>query len=157
MRICIFYSWQSEYEDDCKRFIGAAIKVAVDELNAEQNVFEYYVVRGGGGLKGSQEINVQIDNALRYEACLVVSDYTHIGQLPTKDGDGKWIKRRALPNPNVIDETARAKERVGMMQIIKVNNMFYGDYKENIEMYFEILRDSLLAIIFIKKRRMQSL
>jgi hypothetical protein len=36
MKICIFYSWQSEYEDDCKRFIGAAIKAAVNELNAEQ-------------------------------------------------------------------------------------------------------------------------
>ena len=138
MKICIFYSWQSEYEDDCKRFIGAAIKAAVNELNAEQTIFEYYVVRGGGGLIGSQEINVQIDNALRYEACMVVSDYTHIGQLPTKDGEGKWIKRRALPNPNVIDETARAKERVGTMQIIKVNNTYYGDYKENIDMYFDI-------------------
>ena len=138
MRICIFYSWQSEYEDDCKKFIGTAIKEAVNELNAEQTVFEYYVVRGGGGLKGSQEINEQIDNALRSEACLVVSDYTHIGPLPTKDRDGKWTKRRALPNPNVIDETARAKERVGTMQIIKVNNAYYGDYKDNIEMYFDI-------------------
>lgn len=138
MKICIFYSWQSEYEDECKEFIGMAISNAVNELNAEQSVFEYYVVRGGGGLKGSQEINEQIDNALRFEACLVVSDYTHIGPTPTKDGDGKWIKIRALPNPNVIDETARAKERVGTKQIIKVNNTYYGDYKRNIEMYFDI-------------------
>lgn len=138
MKICIFYSWQSDYEDDCKKFIGKAIYTAKDELNKEQKVFEYYIVRGGGGLVGSQEINEQINNALKYEACVVVSDYTHIGQQPEKDKEGHWIKKRALPNPNVIDETARAKERVGTKQIIKVNNVFYGDYKENIEMYFDI-------------------
>ena len=137
MRICIFYSWQSDYEDDCKRFIGRALNNAVNELNAEQQVFEYYVVRGGGGLVGSQEINAQINDALRYEACIVVSDFTHVGSSPTKDWEGKWVKRRALPNPNVIDETARAKERVGTMQIIKVNNTFYGDYGVNIEMFFD--------------------
>ncbi len=138
MKICIFNSWQSDYQDDCKMFIGDALKQAVEELNSEQKEFEYYVVNGGGGLKGSQEINVQIDNALKYEACLVVSDYTHVGPLPQKDNEGNWIKKRALPNPNVIDETARAKERVGTMQIIKVCNTFYGNYRKNIEMYFDI-------------------
>ena len=138
MRVCIFYSWQSDYEDDCKRFIGRALNNAVKELNTEQQVFEYYVVRGGGGLVGSQEINAQINDALKYEACIVVSDFTHVGALPTKDGEGKWMMRRALPNPNVIDETARAKERVGTMQVIKVNNSFYGEYGTNIEMFFDI-------------------
>lgn len=138
MKICIFYSWQSDYEDDCKRFIGRALNHAVKELNAEQHVFEYYVVRGGGGLIGSQEINAQINDALKYEACIVVSDFTHVGAFPVKDGEGKWIKRRALPNPNVIDETARAKERVGTMQVIKVNNTYYGEYDVNVEMFFDI-------------------
>lgn len=138
MDICVFYSWQSDYPDDCKQFIGKAINEAVSELNEEQQVFNYYVVRGGGGLIGSQEINEQIDNALRFEACLVISDYTHVGAKPQKNSEGEWIKRRALPNPNVIDETARAKERVGTKQIIKVNNTFYGDYNKNIEMYFDI-------------------
>lgn len=138
MKICIFYSWQSDYEEDCQQFIGASLKAAVDELNNEQNGFEYYIVRGGGGLVGSQEIKEQIDNALRYEACIVVSDYTHVGPLPEKDKEGRFIKRRALPNPNVIDETARAKERVGTKQIIKVNNTYYGNYRTNISMYFDI-------------------
>lgn len=138
MRICVFYSWQSDYEDDCKRFIGRALNNAVKELNSEQQVFEYYVVRGGGGLVGSQEINAQINDALKYEACIVVSDFTHVGAAPTKDGEGKWVKRRALPNPNVIDETARAKERVGTMQIIKINNNYYGEYDVNVQMFFDI-------------------
>ena len=137
MKICVFYSWQSDYEDDCKRFIGRALKDAIKELNAEQQSFEYYIVRGGGGLVGSQEINAQISDALKYEACIVVSDFTHVGAQPTKDSEGKWIRRRALPNPNVIDETARAKERVGTMQIIKVNNIYYGDYNANIDMFFD--------------------
>ncbi len=138
MDICIFYSWQSDYEDDCKQFIGSSLETAVDELNKEQKEYEYYIVRGGGGLVGSQEINEQIDNALRYEACIVVSDYTHVGPLPEKDKEGGYIKRRALPNPNVIDETARAKERVGTKQIIKVNNTYYGNYRTNISMYFDV-------------------
>lgn len=138
MRICVFYSWQSDYEDDCKRFIGRALNNVVKELNAEQQVFEYYVVRGGGGLVGSQEISAQINDALKYEACIVVSDFTHVGAAPTKDGDGKWEMRRALPNPNVIDETARAKERVGTMQVIKINNAFYGEYGVNVQMFFDI-------------------
>ena len=89
MKICIFYSWQSDYEDDCKRFIGRALKDAVNELNA-QHLFEYYVVRGGGGLVGSQEINAQINDVLKYEACIVVSDFTHVGAPPVKDEYGKW-------------------------------------------------------------------
>lgn len=138
MDICVFYSWQSDYEDDCKQFIGSSLETAVDELNKEQKEYEYYIVRGGGGLVGSQEINEQIDNALRYEACMVVSDYTHVGPLPEKDKEGRYIKRRALPNPNVIDETARAKEKVGTKQIIKVNNTYYGNYRTNISMYFDV-------------------
>lgn len=64
MKICIFYSWQSEYEDDCKKFIGKVLKKANNELNKEQNRFEYYIVRGGGGLVGSQILQHAHERAL---------------------------------------------------------------------------------------------
>lgn len=151
MKICIFYSWQSDYEDDCKKFIGKALEKANNELNKEQNRFEYYIVRGGGGLVGSQKVDEQIDNVLKYEAGIVVSDFTHVGSQPEKDKDGKWIKTRALPNPNVIEETTKAKERIGVTQIIKVNNTFYGDYKENIDIHFDIQNERFpLAYSFHK-------
>lgn len=137
MDICIFYSWQSDYREDCTSFIEKALNRAVKELNKQQN-YNYYIERGGGGLKGSEDINMHIDEVLKYEACIIVSDFTHIGQMPEQNADGTWIKKRGLPNPNVVDETARAKERIGAKQIIRVNNTYYGDYNTNIEMYFDI-------------------
>ena len=119
MDICIFYSWQSDYREDCTSFIEKALNRAVKELNKQQN-YNYYIERGGGGLKGSEDINMHIDEVLKYEACIIVSDFTHIGQMPEQNADGTWIKKRGLPNPNVVDETARAKERIGAKQIIRV-------------------------------------
>lgn len=138
MRICIFYSWQNDYKVDCDRFIGRSIEKAIIELNRRQNKYEYYLERGGGGLVGSEDLNNHINKVINYEANIVISDFTHVGPKPKKDDKGKWIKQRALPNPNVIDETARCKEKVGASQIIRVSNSYYGDYNTNIDMYFDI-------------------
>ena len=53
MDICIFYSWQSKYRNNCDKIITKALDNAVNELNKEQKEFFYTVERGGGCIKRS--------------------------------------------------------------------------------------------------------
>ena len=57
MDICIFYSWQSKYRNNCDKIITKALDNAVNELNKEQKEFFYTVERGGGDVIGSEHID----------------------------------------------------------------------------------------------------
>ena len=48
MEICIFYSWQSKYRENCDKIIGKALNDAIKEINKEQDDYHYYIERGGG-------------------------------------------------------------------------------------------------------------
>ena len=43
MEICIFYSWQSKYRENCDKIIGKALNDAIKELNKEQDDYHYYI------------------------------------------------------------------------------------------------------------------
>ena len=74
MKICVFYSWQGMDTSYCDRIIDKAIDKAIDELNAENPDLQYEKMRGGGGVVGSQDITDRIDEAIRYEANIAISD-----------------------------------------------------------------------------------
>ena len=148
MEICIFYSWQNQYKDFCDRIIGKALEKAVKELKSESPNPTYTILRGGGGLIGSEDITDGINRALECTANIVVADYTNTGTKPRYNKTtNEWKKVRCAPNANTIYETSKAEARLGKKQIIKVYNKSYGDCDLNMDMPFDIiLGDIELAI-----------
>ena len=135
MEICIFYSWQNEFRQQCDVIISAALENAKDVLNSEQKEFQYRILRGGGELVGGQDLDDKIEKAIKYEANILVSDYTNTVVPPSDMIKGQKVK--AHPNTNVVEETRMAKDYIGKKQVIKVCNVAYGDYRKNIDMNFD--------------------
>lgn len=133
MDICIFYSWQSEYEDNCKKIIGKALDKAVSELNKEQKDYSYYVKRGGGDVVGEIDITEAIDRAIKYEADIALVDFTHNGILPKCESEtGEWKKQKWMPNPNATNEHGKLVMALGEKQVFKVYNTAYGEVDVNL-------------------------
>lgn len=142
MEICIFYSWQNQYKDFCDRIIGKALEKAVKELKSESPNPTYTILRGGGGLIGSEDITDGINRALECTANIVVADYTNTGAKPRYNKTtNEWKKVRCAPNANTIYETSKAEARLGKKQIIKVYNKSYGDCDLNMDMPFDIRQE----------------
>lgn len=142
MEICIFYSWQSRYyKENCDTIIRSALDKAARKLNRDQKTYHYWIRRGGGNVVGSGEITTKIEESLRYEANIIVSDYTHIGPQPVFDAERqKWEIVEALVNMNVVVETTKGSAYLGAKgnnQVIKVNNASYGAYGVNLNVNFD--------------------
>lgn len=117
MDICIFYSWQSKYKECCDNIIQKALDLATQELNDTQSEFVYRVLRGGGDTVNSQEISSKIDYELKYEANIIVSDFTNVFEIP----ESQTGKFKAHINSNVCYETGKAEAYLGNKgQVIKV-------------------------------------
>lgn len=126
---------------NCDRIIDKAIDKAIDELNAENPDLQYEKMRGGGGVVGSQDITDRIDEAIRYEANIAISDYTHTGAPPSQTPSGEWNKVRCTPNSNTLYETGKLEYSLGKKQIFKVYNTVYGDGKTNLEFPFDFRQE----------------
>lgn len=142
MEICIFYSWQSRfYKDDCDKIIRSALVKAARRLNRDQKDYHYWIRRGGGNVVGSGEITPKIEESLKFEANIIVSDYTHIGPQPLFDsGRQKWDTVEAIANMNVVVETTKGSAYLGVNgnnQVIKVSNAAYGEYGVNLSVNFD--------------------
>ena len=142
MEICIFYSWQSRfYKDDCDKIIRSALARAARKLNHDQKDHHYWIRRGGGNVIGSGEITPKIEESLKYEANIIVSDYTHIGPQPLFDAERqKWDTVEAMVNMNVVVETTKGSAYLGVNgnnQVIKVSNAAYGEYGVNLSVNFD--------------------
>ncbi len=137
----MFYSWQSMNSSCCDKIIDKALDGAITALNAENPDLQYYKLRGGGGLVGSQDITDRIDEAIKYEANIAISDYTHTGMKPTQTSDGEWIKVKCVPNPNTVYETGKLEYSLGKKQIFKVYNTAYGDGRTNLDFPFDFRQE----------------
>ena len=76
MEICVFYSWQSKYRDNCDKIIRKALVKALREMNREQGTFHYYLKRGGGDVLGSEHIDNNIDKIINNVADIAIVDFT---------------------------------------------------------------------------------
>lgn len=142
MEICIFYSWQSKYRNNCDRIISKAIDRAIKELNQEQNLYNYTLKRGGGDVLGAEHIDNNIDKIINNDINIAIVDFTHNGNIPQKDfRTGEWIKEKCNPNTNVVYENGKLEYALGANQLLKVYNTAYGDLKTNLEMPFDLRQE----------------
>jgi len=142
MEICIFYSWQSSYRNNCDKIISKALGEAVEELNKEIGSIQYVIERGGGGVLGAEHIDEKIVDVINNRADLAFVDFTHVGAVPQKDAStGEWIKKLCAPNTNAVNENGRLENALNLNQVFKVYNTAYGDLKSNLEMPFDIRQE----------------
>ena len=142
MEICIFYSWQSKYRNNCDNIIRKALDKAVNELNKEQKEFHYTIERGGGDVVGSEHIDNNIDKIIKTRADIAIVDFTHNEAVPQKDpATGEWQKVKCSPNTNAVFENGKLENELGPRQVFKVYNTAYGDLKTNLEMPFDLRQE----------------
>ena len=138
MDICIFYSWQSLYKDNCDRIIEKALEIAVNELNKESLDFHYIIKRGGGDVVGEEDIIDNIDIIIKTVADIALVDFTHIGPIPQRNpSSGEWEKVRCQPNANVSNEHGKLVMALDKRQVFKVYNTAYGAIDVNLEPPFD--------------------
>ena len=143
MEICVFYSWQSKYQNNCDKIIRKAIVKALRELNKEQNLYHYLLKRGGADVLGAEHIDNNIDKIINNEADLGIVDFTHNGNIPQKNPNtGEWIKERCTPNTNAVYENGKLETALGnKRQLLKVYNTAYGDLNTNLDMPFDMRQE----------------
>lgn len=141
MKVCVFYSWQGMDPAFCDKIIDKALDNAITALNAENPDLQYYKLRGGGGVVGSQDITDRIDEAIKYEANIAISDYTHTAAPPIQTPEGEWNKVKCVPNSNTVFETGKLEYSLGKKQIFKVYNTVYGDGKTNLDFPFDFRQE----------------
>lgn len=118
MEICIFYSWQSCYRNNCDKIITKALEKAVKELNAEDTQLQFYLQRGGGDVLGAESISEKVNETISTRADLAFVDFTHIGKVPQKDeSTGEWLREKCIPNPNALNENGRLENALGLRQV----------------------------------------
>ncbi len=138
MDICIFYSWQSQYDNNCNKIIYKAIEKAVKELNKEMPAYRYFIKRGGGDVVGEEDITDNIDKIIRQEADIAIVDFTHIGCIPHRNPNtGEWVKEKCLPNANAVNEHGKLVIWLDERQVFKVYNTAYGEIDVNLEPPFD--------------------
>ena len=142
MRICIFYSWQSKYRDNCTNIIESALDKAIEELNKQHPEFQYEKERGGGDVLGAEHIDNNIDKIISTKADLAVVDFTHTGNIPQRNPETKeWIKEKHTPNTCATYEDGKLEMALGPRQVFKVYNTAYGDLKVNTDMPFDLRQE----------------
>ncbi len=139
MEICIFYSWQSLYKNNCNKIIEKALDKAVKDLNSSQSDFQYCKLRGGSDIVGSEHIDNKVDEAIRNKANIAIVDFTHNGKVPERDPKtGEWIKERCLLNSNANNEHGKLIVSLGESQVFTVYNTAYGEMDVNLEPPFDL-------------------
>lgn len=142
MNICIFYSWQSKYRDNCSKIIEKALDNAIDELNKQHPEFHYEKERGGGDVLGAEHIDNNIDKIISTKADLAVVDFTHNGIIPQKDPEtGEWNKERHLPNACASIEDGKLEATLSPRQVFKVYNTAYGEIDVNLMPAFDVRQE----------------
>ena len=122
----IFYSWQSDLPNSANRsFIEKSINNALKELKGEKDiVLETTLDRDTLGLSGSPDIENSIFNKID-DAIIFVADVSIINQ---RENDKNSF--RPCPNPNVLIELGYAKSKLGLKNIILVQNTYFGSIEQ---------------------------
>lgn len=142
MEICVFYSWQSKYHDNCDKIIRKALVKTLREMNKEQGTFHYYLKRGGGDVLGSEHIDNNIDKIINNVADIAIVDFTHNGNIPLQNPNtGEWSKERLSPNTNAVYEDGKLEYALGARQVFKVYNTAYGELDKNLLPPFDLRQE----------------
>jgi hypothetical protein len=129
----IFWSWQSDRDEDtCRYFVLAALKAAVEKLKQpeaidqpteRENRSALDVDQGAQGVPGSPDLARTIFDKI-LTATVFVADVTPVSVIPSDDG-GQPKKRNM--NPNVAIELGYALHARGDERVVMVLNTHYGD------------------------------
>ena len=148
MNICIFYSWQSSYENNCDTIIQEALCKAVEALNSNVSNIQYVIERGGGDVLGAEHIDDKVEEVIKHKADLAFVDFTHVGKVPQQDPHtGAWVKEKCTPNTNAVHENGMLEGVLSKRQVFKVYNTAYGELNLNLEMPFD-MRQQLFPLGF---------
>jgi len=134
MQINIFYSWQSDTNEEYnKNFIGEALDIAKKKLSRSFTFNRINIDRDTKGVSGTPSIVNSIDKKIK--GCQVfVADLTITNSPPTLIKGLIWLravdKIKLQPNGNVLDERGRASSIVGNEKIICIANEAYETIKE---------------------------
>lgn len=142
MNICVFYSWQSKYRDNCNKIIEKALDKAIEDLNRLHPGFHFDKERGGGDVLGAEHIDNNIDKIICTKADLAVVDFTHTGNIPQRNpGTNEWIKVKHSPNTCATYEDGKLEIALGPRQVFKVYNTAYGEIDVNLEPPFDLRQE----------------
>src|SRR3990167_5131907 len=116
MKKIVFYSWQSDLFNGTNRnFIENALKDAAKEIGEESADIEPVIDRDTQGVAGAANIATAIFQKID-SADIFIADVSIIGS----------VKKRAIPNPNVLIELGYALKSLGHERIILVFNTAFG-------------------------------
>src|SRR3989344_457862 len=116
MKKIVFYSWQSDLFNGTNRnFIENALKDAAKEIGEESADIEPVIDRDTQGVAGAPNIATAIFQKID-SADIFIADVSIIGS----------VKKRAIPNPNVLIELGYALKSLGHERIILVFNTAFG-------------------------------
>lgn len=115
MKRIVFYSWQSDLPNGTNRtLVENALNEAAKEIGNETDI-EPVIDRDTQGISGAPNIATAIFDKIK-SADIFVADVSIIGS----------VKRRAIPNPNVLIELGYALKALGHERIILVFNTAFG-------------------------------
>jgi hypothetical protein len=117
MKKIVFYSWQSDLPNGTNRtLIESALKDAAKEIGDDESTdIEPVIDRDTQGVSGAPNIATAIFQKID-SADIFVADVSIIGR----------VKKRAIPNPNVLIELGYALKSLGHERIILVFNTAFG-------------------------------
>lgn len=116
MKKIVFYSWQSDLPNGTNRtLIGNALNDAAKEIQTEETDIEPVIDRDTQGVSGAPNIATAIFQKID-SADIFVADVSVIGT----------VKKRAMPNPNVLVELGYSLKALGHERIILVFNTAFG-------------------------------
>lgn len=116
MKKIVFYSWQSDLSNGTNRtLIEASLKEAASEIQTEKADVEPVIDRDTQGVAGAPNIATAIFQKIE-SADIFVADVSIIGK----------VKKRAVPNPNVLIELGYALKALGHERIVLVFNTAFG-------------------------------
>lgn len=117
MKKIVFYSWQSDLQNGINRtLIESALNEAAKEIASDEETdIEAVIDRDTQGMSGSPNIATAIFGKID-KADIFVADVSIIGN----------IKKRAVPNPNVLIELGYALKTLGHERIVLVFNTAFG-------------------------------
>lgn len=115
MKRTVFYSWQSDLPNGTNRtLIENVLNDAAKEIGNETDI-EPVIDRDTQGISGAPNIATAIFDKIK-SADIFVADVSIIGS----------VKRRAIPNPNVLIELGYALKALGHERIVLVFNTAFG-------------------------------
>lgn len=117
--IHVFYSWQSDLQDKLNRtFIEEALNEAIDNISKSTDPpLKIVLDQDARGKAGSPDLASELFDKIK-NADVFVADVSVVGVI------GSQMKRRHMPNPNVMNEHGFALHAHGQDRILAICNIW---------------------------------